>query len=525
MVSKKPSFKRQRHASVGVSTPQQTRVSVDLDTPLNTHWASRLVAVGQIADTDYQHVGDDRYTIMPSLRLQQEQQNLLLQAEHTWQNQEANAYTIWYDGAPVYNVSYVDPRAQSNRRFTSTTLAYERDLNPQWQAKLQLRQIAAAVKEQQISVLGNIPDTDQLMGFYRFSQRKRSQQAAQVELKHTLQQKQWQHQTRLGWQLQTLAADIKQQMAAGTFYVTVHNPKFDFPLPAVDLNRKYSKANTLERGLYLQHSAVWNKQFTLNAGVRFSHYLGDADIETNAAQGINTHNTSHSLGTTWQFHPDWQAFASRIESYNPSFGWDRKGKLFAPEQNHQTEIGLRYSRETKLNKPIEVQLSTYRLKRHNALTQDPLDPNALQATAEQLAKGVEATLSAPLNQHVQLQAAYQHTNARIVQSNSYAPGNRLTNTPNHSASIKLDYQIKPQTQLNLSAVYVAKRAGDLGNSFEIPSYTRFDGGLTQQLDKNTTVTLGIRNMLNKDYIASSLDKNLLVQGRKRSVTLALESEF
>ncbi len=524
-ISKKPSFKRKRTATISTGTPQQTRVALDIDTPLNNNWASRVVAVGQMADTDYAHIGDDRYTIMPSLRWQEEKQSLLLQAEHTWQNRETGDRTIWYQGAPVYNVSYVDPRAQSNHRLNSATLAYERELSPQWQTKIQSRQLKASIQDQQISMLGNLPDTNQLLGYYKFTDRQRAQQIAKAELQHNQKSEHWQHNTTLGWQTQNINVTVKDKAIAGTFYLDIDNPQFDYPLPADDLPVDRAKVSVLERSTYLQHTTELNKQLTLNAGVRFSHYLGGVALPTISGQGINTRNTSRSLGTTWQFHPNWQAFASRIESYDPSFGWDRLGKLFPPEENRQSEIGLRYSRDTPLAKPLEAQLSTYRLKRNNALTLDPLDPKYSMAAGQQLSKGVEATLNAPLSKRLQLNMGYSYTNARLVQSNTYPSGNQLANTPQHSASAKLDYDLSPQTRLTINGVYIAKRPGDLANSFEVPSYTRWDGGLRHDIDKNTTVTLGIRNMLNKDYVASSLDQNLVVQGRKRGVMFGITSDF
>jgi iron complex outermembrane receptor protein len=312
----------------------------------------------------------------------------------------------------------------------------------------------------------------------------------------------------------------------GTFTLDLYQPSFDFPLPDDSLlDNSVFQAHWPERAWYLQHQTKLNEKLGISAGVRASHTTFDGAIPSLSRRTLDARDTSTSLGLTWQATPTWQWFASHNESFSPNLGWDRRGNLFAPEQSVQHETGIRYTQESLAGRPLQANLSTYRIDRKNVTTADPVNPAYSVLTGAMRSEGIEATLQTPLTPKLNLSAGYNYGDVRITESNSGLKGNRLHNTPRHSGSLQLTYAPSATSELSLGAVHVGKRPGDNANSFEVPAYTRLDAAAQWKLDKHTTLTAGVRNLLDEDYVASSAASNSLVQGRKRSVTLGLEVAF
>ncbi len=117
-VSKQPHFSPQRSGQFTAGSPDSLHTVLDVNQPFaQTNWAGRLLMVGQQAETGRANVGDDRFTFLPSLLWQTAQQSLLLELEHGWQNREYDFDNVFYQGKPIYNVSYVDPRSYAQRHM------------------------------------------------------------------------------------------------------------------------------------------------------------------------------------------------------------------------------------------------------------------------------------------------------------------------------------------------------------------------------------------------------------------------
>lgn len=526
--SKKPSFTQQRNLSLWLGSPAQVRGLLDITGALRGQaWAGRLLVSGQQAETGYTNVGDDRFAILPSLRWNGDGQTLLLSLEHGWQNHEPRNVTIFHDGSPLYNISYVDPRATANRRMTRVALDYSRQLNEAWEASLQASHIHASQKETAIGIgIPSDEDPDEWYDYYRKVRTDQQQTALRAELNHQRHNGRLEQQTRMGFFAHQVENSFQSLSGLGWTTLNVYQPVFGYDLPDDSLLRKGSIATLWpERAWYLQHHTLLDDKLGFSAGIRTTHTKIDAQIPGFAARNLDTHDTSTSLGVIWQATPRWQWFASHTESFNPNPGWDRNYNLFDPEQSVQHETGLRYSREPPAGKPFKASLSAYRIKQKNVTTPDPLDPDKSVLTGAQQAKGIEATLEQPLTARLSLNAGYSYTDARITSSNDGLAGNHLNSIPRHSASLLLAYQPNAHTEFSVGAVRIGKRPGNAANTFEVDGYTRVDAAAEWQLDKHTTLSAGVQNLLDEDYIAASSDINALVQGRKRSVTLGLEVAF
>lgn len=526
--SKKPFFTPSRTFSLLMGSPSQVRGLLDVTGALrNPDWAGRLQVSGQQAETGYANVGDDRYSIQPSLRWNGDNQTLLLSLEHGWQNREDRNLTIFHNHAPIYNVSYVDPRSTADRRMTRVAVDYSRQLNEQWEASLQASHISAASKETNISIgIPSDDSPDEWYDYYRKTRTDLDQTALRAELSHQRHSGRLEQQTRLGFFAQQVEYSFQSADIVGEATLNVYQPVFGYALPDDRLLLKTTLTSTApERAWYLQHYTQFNDKLGISAGIRRSHTTTDAAIPGFAARNLDAYDTSASAGLSWKLTPHWQWFASHNESFQPNSGWDKNHNLFAPEQSTQHETGLRYTRDTPNGKPLKASLSVFNIKQKNVTTPDPLDPNYSVLTGAQQAKGMEANLEQPLTPKLHLTAGYSYLNARITSSNDGLAGNHLANVPSHSSSLRLAYTPQADTELALGVVRIGKRPGNSSNSFEVDGYTRLDASAQWKLDKRTTLKAGVENLLDKDYIAASSDIHALVQGRKRTLTLGLEVAF
>lgn len=525
--TKKPGFTTRRSISLTAGSPQQGRTLLDINQPVaGTNWAGRLIVAGQKAETGRANVGDDRFTLLPSLLWQTERQSLLLEAEYGWQNREYDFDSVFYRGAPVYNVSYVDPRSYAQRRMTRVGATYTHDLGKGWESLLQASHIEAKRHERWIGFSYLPASGDSLPGYYRDADYDQAQHVVRAELARTYHNGSTQHQTRFGFSGQSVEIGLQRQYRTGLFSLDIFNPVFDFPLPdASQLTKRESVTLRQERAWYAQHHADFSNGIGITAGIRSSHYDADYTSPTLSFQETSNHDTSASLGLTWQITPHWQAFASHLGSFAPNIGLDKDDHFFDPLKGVQREIGIRHNHDTVHGKPFTSTLSAYRIDQDNVTTRDPTEPGALVLTGKTRSTGLEATIRQPISKTLDLGVAYQYSDARITENNDGNTGNRLHNVPHHGGSVTLDYTLNARTHVSLGAVHVGKRPGDDANSFDIPAYTRLDAGLEWKLNRQATVQAGVRNLLDEDYVAASEGADFIVQGRKRTLTVGLTVDF
>lgn len=108
-VGKKPSFDVRRSIQFETGLPQRARLVYDSTGAVvsQSDWAYRTIVVRQEAETGQKNVGDDRFTLFPSLLYRTDRDELLLEAEFNRQQREYDFDHVFVNGSPVYNVSYV----------------------------------------------------------------------------------------------------------------------------------------------------------------------------------------------------------------------------------------------------------------------------------------------------------------------------------------------------------------------------------------------------------------------------------
>jgi iron complex outermembrane recepter protein len=297
--------------------------------------------------------------------------------------------------------------------------------------------------------------------------------------------------------------------------VNIGPPDFNFD----DLTRSD------ELGIYLQDKINLLDNLILVLGGRFdivSNKVEDFLADTTTSQT----NTAFSprVGLVYKPIPEVSLYASYSRSFLQSIGRSRTDEIFQPERGTQYEIGVK----ADITKKISTTLAFFDITRSNVLTTDPIDPNFSIQTGKQNSRGVEFFVSGEILLGWSIIGGYSYVDARITEDNTLPVGNRLTNTPLHSASLWTTYEIQkgPVKGLGfgLGLFYVGDRQGDSENTFTVPGYLRTDASISYKRNK-FRVALNFRNLFDIDYFTNS-ESNLQVRpGDPFTVVGSVSFEF
>ena len=125
-------------------------------------------------------------------------------------------------------------------------------------------------------------------------------------------------------------------------------------------------------------------------------------------------------------------------------------------------------------------------------------------------------------------AGYALTDAQITKDNTYPVGNAINKIPKNSFNLWTTYEIQSGVLQGVGAgvgfYYVGDRPGDLGNTFELPSYFRTDAALFYKRGR-FRAGLNFKNLFNIDYFESANSRNSVFYGDPFTLQGTISWEF
>jgi iron complex outermembrane receptor protein len=209
-------------------------------------------------------------------------------------------------------------------------------------------------------------------------------------------------------------------------------------------------------------------------------------------------------------------------SFGANNGISATGKSFDPQTGEQFEAGVK----TELfDGRLLTTLAYYHLTKDNLLTPDLTTPDPTDSVAigQQRSQGIELDVAGRITDNLSIISSYAFTDARITKDNRTLngvvrgyEGKRLTNVPEHAASLWVKYDVNgyeaPEGwSFGVGGVLAGQREGDFENSFQLPGYVRMDAFAAYKLKvgpTRITTQFNIRNLLDKKYYESSSDLNV-----------------
>lgn len=263
---------------------------------------------------------------------------------------------------------------------------------------------------------------------------------------------------------------------------------------------------TDELGIIIQDQVTIADNLKLLLSGRFDTFTQTnrdflADTETSQSGSA----FSPRIGIVYQPIPAISLYANYSRSFEPAIGQAFDGSDFEPTKGTQYEVGVK----TDFHDRLSATLAFYDITQSNVLTEDPNNVGFSVQTGEQRSQGIELSLTGEILPGWNVFASYAYNDARVTQDNTIPVGNRVQRTTPHAASLWTTYEIQRGNLqglgFGLGLFYVGERAGDTGNTFEVPSYFTTDAAIFYKKDR-LRAAINIKNLLNVDYFENAFNR-------------------
>ncbi|MBW4643295.1 MAG: TonB-dependent siderophore receptor [Goleter apudmare HA4340-LM2] len=282
---------------------------------------------------------------------------------------------------------------------------------------------------------------------------------------------------------------------------------------------------TDELGFILQDQVTIADNLKLLLSGRFDTFTQtnkDFLADTDTSQSDSAF--SPRIGIVYQPIPAISLYANYSRSFEPAIGQAFDGSDFEPTRGTQFEVGVK----ADLNQRLSTTLALYDVTQSNVLTDDPNNLGFSVQTGEQRSQGIELSLTGEILPGWNVFASYAYNDARVTEDNSIPTGNRVQRTTPHAASLWTTYQIQrgdlQGLGFGLGLFYVGDRAGDTGNTFEVPSYLTTDAAIFYKRDR-LRAAINIKNLFNVDYFENAFSRLRVSPGAPFTVQGTISWEF
>ncbi|WP_228535992.1 TonB-dependent receptor [Noviherbaspirillum malthae] len=302
--------------------------------------------------------------------------------------------------------------------------------------------------------------------------------------------------------------------------------RFISPVPTTPGRR----AELETKAFFAEDVLDMTQSWKLVAGLRQERMdLDNRDLRTQANLSRDYDPTTGRLGVVWSASDALSLYGQYGTGTDPlsgSLSLPNNGNVFNLAKGKQVEVGAKGS--LPLIKG-EWTFAVYGIKKRNLLSRDPGNPAVTLQIGQQSSKGIEFGLAAEPVKGVTIAANAAWLRARYDEFRdaagmSYA-GNKVTGVPERTANIWAAYRFLPGWQIGAGARYVGERQSNNANTASLPSYTVLDAILNVEVKGNTVVSLGIRNLANRDYVLSGSGSVRWLLGEPRTAQLSVRTEF
>ncbi|MBD2515143.1 TonB-dependent receptor [Nostoc sp. FACHB-973] len=337
-----------------------------------------------------------------------------------------------------------------------------------------------------------------------------------------------QHQLLLGLDLNRFSSKTPKYLDFGAASIDIFNPVYGQPIGEPFTTDDREKVQTDSLGVYLQDQIALTDSLKLLLGVRFDTFEQKFEDFTAGSETSQSDSAfSPRFGIVYQPIPAVSLYASYTSSFTPARGtifFSNFDGLLDPGRANQYEVGVK----ADLNNQLLATLAFYDLTRTNVLVDDPNNPGFQIQTGEQQSQGIELNIAGQILPGWNIFAGYAYIDARITEDTTFPPGNRLPNTPEHSFNLWTTYEIQQGKLQGLGAgiglFFVSDRAGDLANTYELPSYVRTDAAIFYNRDR-FRVALNFKNIFDVDYFESALTSSRVFYGQPFTVQGTISWRF
>jgi iron complex outermembrane receptor protein len=527
----------------------------------------RMIASGDTADSFRNTYASDRVMIAPSIQWNYaEDSSLLLEFQYGHHNQPYDRGVIYMEGAGFKNnFSPIDrtfhqPDDYLDTDDTRTSAYWTHKLNENVTLKLtgeiNTTDVNGNAVRSPYTYLLYKPGTNEWNGDPNLLRTTQALQGhsdsfgIKPEIALNFETGPVKHTGLLGFNYLYTEVSTRSQDGFDLRAINIFNPNYHLPpvaLPPADPSdpnsiptfaRDFELGEQIEEyGVYYQHKLDFlNDRLHVLGGVRWDSYDDQLAFTRNRRttprgplKGYSDDNSSFRLGVVGDITKNISLFAGFSDSFQPQEGVYANGDHAEALEATSFEGGVKAS---FLDNRLQSTLSIYQIKRENMLETDPNDPTFtfVVPVGTVNVRGIEWETTGLITDDLTVQGGLSVMDSEITDTlDASTRGNEFYNVPNFQAGVRVRYDTSSWLVKGLSVgggvVYVGDREGDAANTFELPSYTRFDAGLYYQW-RNWNFKLTCENVFDKTYYLATQGVADIVQpGAPRLFTLGAEVKF
>ncbi|WLI75599.1 TonB-dependent siderophore receptor [Kosakonia sp. H02] len=536
--SRKPSFDPGGEVKLFAGNNNQRGAAFDVTGPVddNDRVAVRLTGMTRYADSQFDHLKEQRYAIAPSLTWRITDRTRLELMAYLHRDPEGGSHSglpyegtvIPHAGGKISNTFFEgeDQYDKYDRRENMVGYNFEHAFESGWSVRQKVRYLRTKVDLNQVYAAGWLNDTELNRG-YSGSDESLSAITLDNQIDGSIDTGIVNHRLLFGVDYQRRNNNVTASY--GSFpAIDAFNPVYGAdPLSISVYSREKHKLE--QTGIYLQDQMSLDR-WRLTLGGRH-----DQVKITNDNKIGDTHDTleqnhfSSRAALMYLFDSGFAPYVSYSTAFTPTSFTDEAGKILKPMKGKQWEAGLKFQPE---GSQTMYSASVYRINQENIATKvEPTDP--YRSIGEIESEGVELEAVGQLTENLRLQAAYTYNDIRYKKSSADEQGKRAVYAPRNQASAWLSYDVKAGALNGLTVGsgvrYVNGITSDRQNTHTLPSYTLVDLAVGYDLTNvgltGLSAQVNVNNLTDKRYVAACNSLSYCYFGAERSIVGSLSYRF
>jgi iron complex outermembrane receptor protein len=536
--SRKPSFDAGGQVKLFAGNNNQRGAAFDVTGPVddNDRVAVRLSGMTRYADSQFDHLKEERYAIMPSLTWRITDRTRLDVMAYLHRDPEGGSHSglpyegtvVPHAGKKISNTFFEgeDDYDNYDRRENMVGYNFEHAFESGWSVRQKLRYLQTKVNLNQVYAAGWLNDTELNRG-YSGSDEKMNALTLDNQVDGNIETGIVNHRVLLG-------VDYQRRSNNTTGYYGGF-PAIDAFHPVYGADPDYITMYSREKhkleqtGIYVQDQMSLNN-WRLTLGGRHDQVkVTNVNKLNDTSDTLDEGHFSSRAALLYLFDNGIAPYVSYSTAFTPTSFTDEYGKILKPMKGKQWEAGLKYEPE---GMQAMYSASVFRINQENIATkEEPTDP--YRSIGEIESEGVELEAVGQLTENIRLQAAYTYTDIRYKKSSPEEQGKRAVYAPRNQASAWLSYDVKsgPLNGLTVGSGvrYVNGITSDRQNTHTLPSYTLMDMVVGYDLSnvglKGLSAQVNVNNVTDKSYVAACNSLSYCYFGAERSIVGSVSYSF
>jgi catecholate siderophore receptor len=292
----------------------------------------------------------------------------------------------------------------------------------------------------------------------------------------------------------------------------LYNPNSSDPYTGtITTSSQFANTRVATMAIYAIDTIALAPQWDLNLGLRLDDYRTNSYGTTqNGAFDGSRHDTfvNYQTGLVYKPMPNGSIYVAYGTSTNPvgssaGEGGDEgnvaaNNETLKPEENRSYELGTKWD---LLNKTLSLTGAVFRTEKENARVSGVTNTAEQLPVGKQRVDGFEVGFAGNLTRAWKLFGGYTFLKSEIVDDgpNASNDGKEFPSIAPHNISLWTTYDLTRDWVVGGGAIYTARRYANTANTYELPSYWRFDAMVGYKVTENVDVQLNVQNLLDETY--------------------------